>query len=82
MLKSAEQKRPGRIARSLRCLSVQEIIQQESLLWPLFLGIQFIIDVQALFSTHLGWKPIPHNDRTSFDALHAGETAQAEIRTK
>ena len=53
-----------------------------SLFWPLFLGIQFIIDVQALFSTHLGWKPIPHNDCTSFDALHAEEAAQAEIRTE
>ncbi|MBQ7170969.1 MAG: glycosyltransferase family 2 protein [Clostridia bacterium] len=50
-----------------------------SLFWPLFLGIQFIIDVQALFSTHLGWKPIPHSDCTSFDALHAGEAEENKL---
>ncbi len=33
-----------------------------TLLWPLFLLIQFPIDIQALFSRNLGWKPIPHGD--------------------
>ncbi len=33
------------------------------LLFPLFLFIQFILDVQALFSDDLQWKPIPHTGR-------------------
>ena len=41
-----------------------------TLTWPLFIVIQFIMDVQALFSTHLGWKPIPHSDHTSFDNVN------------
>ena len=32
------------------------------LLWPLFLQLQFPIDVWAFFSRNLGWKPIPHKD--------------------
>lgn len=41
-----------------------------ALLWPLFLAIQFIIDVQAFFSLDLDWKPIPHSDRTSFEHVN------------
>ncbi|MBQ7255000.1 MAG: glycosyltransferase family 2 protein [Oscillospiraceae bacterium] len=41
-----------------------------ALTWPLFLAIQFPIDVQAVFSRNLGWKPIPHNDRTSFEEVN------------
>lgn len=41
-----------------------------SLFWPLFLLIQFPIDVQAFFSRNLGWKPIPHKDQTSFDKVN------------
>lgn len=32
-----------------------------TLIWPFFLLIQFPIDIQALFSKNLGWKPIPHD---------------------
>lgn len=39
------------------------------LLFPLFMGIQFLIYTQAFFSRHLGWKPIPHNDVTKIEAL-------------
>lgn len=40
------------------------------LCWPLFLIIEFPIDVQAFFSRNLGWKPIPHSDQTSFDHVN------------
>ena len=40
------------------------------LAWPLFLLIQVPIDVQALLSRHLGWKPIPHKDKTSFEHVN------------
>ena len=32
------------------------------LIWPLFLALQFPMDVQAFFSKNLDWKPIPHED--------------------
>ena len=35
--------------------------------WPLFIMIQFIIDVVALFSKNVGWKTIPHTDTTSIE---------------
>ena len=35
------------------------------LLWPLFIFIEFPIDIQALFSKNLNWKPIPHGDKNS-----------------
>lgn len=38
------------------------------LLWPLFVFIQFPIDLQALFAKNLGWKPIPHGDKKSMQA--------------
>lgn len=40
------------------------------LLWPLFLAIQFIIDLQAFFSLDLEWKPIPHSDQTTFEHVN------------
>lgn len=39
------------------------------LFFPIFMGIQTLIDVQAFFSRHLGWKPIPHDDSTKIEAL-------------
>ena len=42
-----------------------------SLFWPIFLLIQVPIDLQAFFSKNLGWKPIPHNDQTSFNHVNA-----------
>ncbi len=44
-----------------------------SLSWPLFLAIQIPIDVQAFFSKNLGWKPIPHSDKTTFDKVNTVE---------
>ena len=41
-----------------------------SLSWPLFLAIQMPIDVEAFFARNLGWKPIPHNDRTTFEHVN------------
>lgn len=35
-----------------------------SLAFPLFMGLQFPIDVVALFSRNLAWKTIPHKDTT------------------
>ena len=43
------------------------------LLWPLFLMIQFPIDVVALFSKNLAWKTIPHHDTTSIEDVHQTE---------
>ena len=42
-----------------------------TLCWPLFLLIQLPMDVQALFSRHLGWKPIPHKDQTKFENVNS-----------
>ena len=43
-----------------------------TLFWPLFLLIQLPMDIQALFSRNLGWKPIPHKDQTTFEKVNAG----------
>lgn len=45
-----------------------------TLAWPIFLLIQLPIDVQAFFSRHLGWKPIPHKDKTSFEHVNPTES--------
>jgi hypothetical protein len=39
-------------------------------MWPIFLLIQLPMDVQAFFSRNLGWKPIPHNDQTTFEHVN------------
>lgn len=41
-----------------------------TLFWPVFLFLQLPMDVQAFFSKNLGWKPIPHNDQTTFDHVN------------
>jgi len=38
-------------------------------IWPIFILMQFIIDIVALFSRNITWKTIPHNDKTSFKDL-------------
>ena len=40
-----------------------------SLVWPLFLMIQFPIDFVAMCSRNLGWKVIPHDDKTTINTL-------------
>ncbi len=40
------------------------------LIWPLFLAIQFAIDVAALFQRNLAWKTIPHKDITSIEDIN------------
>lgn len=40
------------------------------LFWPLFLMIQVPIDIQAICSKNLAWKPIPHSDKTSFEHVN------------
>lgn len=40
-----------------------------TLVWPLFLAIQFPIDVQAFFSKNLDWKPIPHEDHKTLNSI-------------
>ena len=37
--------------------------------WSSFLIIQFLIDIQAVLSKNLGWKPIPHKDDTRIHNL-------------
>ncbi len=48
------------------------------LLWPLFLMIQLPMDIQAFFSRNLGWKPIPHNDKTSFEHVNPPANGRTE----
>lgn len=38
--------------------------------WPLFILIQYPIDIVALFQKNVGWKVIPHNDTTTFEHLN------------
>lgn len=47
------------------------------LVWPLFLLIQYPMDVVALFQKNIGWKVIPHTDTTSIENLHE-ETKQIQ----
>ena len=47
-----------------------------TLVWPVYLAIQLPIDVQAFFSRNLGWKPIPHNDQTSFE--HVNQSKESD----
>jgi hypothetical protein len=39
--------------------------------WPLFLFLQFPIDIQAFFSKNLGWKTIPHSDNTKVETSYS-----------
>lgn len=39
------------------------------IVWPLFLAIQFLIDIHALFVKNLAWKTIPHKDDTNIEKL-------------
>lgn len=57
-----EHKRIKNVSFPLKVLAV--------LVWPIFLMIQLFMDVQAFFSRHLGWKPIPHKDQTTFDHVN------------
>ena len=52
------------------------------LLWPLFIYIQFPIDVHALLAKNLTWKPIPHSDQTSFDEVNASEKKEDLVNAK
>lgn len=45
--------------------------------WPLFLLLQFPIDVVAVFNKNCGWKTIPHDDTTDFETLN--ETGGSEV---
>ena len=47
-----------------------------TLIWPLFILIQFPIEIVALFSKNLQWKTIPHNDTTDHESLNK-ETQKA-----
>lgn len=49
-----------------------------TLVWPLFLFIQFPIDVVALFNRNCGWKTIPHDDTTDFETLNEVEVNNVE----
>ena len=58
----AERKRIKHVSLKTKILS--------TLLWPLFLLIATPAEFVAIFSKNLGWKPIPHKNRTSFDDLN------------
>ncbi len=50
------------------------------LLFPIFMGLQFPIDVVALFSRNLTWKTIPHTDTTSVEMLSDNKTETIETK--
>ena len=55
--------------------------------WPLFLLIQFPIDVVAVCQKNVGWKVIPHSDTTEHEDLNTeseqnNENKTAETETK
>lgn len=64
-----ERKRIPQVRLSIKILSI--------LLWPLFILIAIPMEVVALFSKNLGWKPIPHTDTTTFENLN--ETPCGEL---
>ena len=68
-----ERKRFPKVSLPIKILSC--------LLWPAFLFLSIPMEVVALFSKNLGWKPIPHSDTTDFDTLNATHT-QAEQNTE
>lgn len=39
------------------------------IVWPLFLMIQWVIDIHALFSKNLSWDVIPHEDNTKIKTI-------------
>lgn len=39
-------------------------------IWPLFILIQYPMDIVALFQKNVGWKVIPHTDTTTFENLN------------
>lgn len=58
-----ERKRIPPVRLSIKILSC--------ILWPAFLFLSIPMEVVALFSKNLGWKPIPHSDTTDFDKLNS-----------
>jgi len=46
------------------------------ILWPAFILLSVPMEIVALFSKNLGWKPIPHNDTTDFDELNRVEESE------
>lgn len=51
------------------------------LLWPVFLLVSFPAEVVAVFKRNIGWKPIPHDDKTTFDHLNKCEGEAEEKDT-
>lgn len=41
-----------------------------ALFYPVFMAIGIPMYIQAFFSKNLGWKPIPHSDRTTFENVN------------
>lgn len=46
------------------------------LLMPFFYMISFLLAFGALFTKNVGWKPIPHEDTTTFEHLNKAEEAK------
>lgn len=65
-----ERKRIPHVRLSVKILSV--------LLWPLFVLVAIPMEIVALFSKNLGWKPIPHTDTTDFDKLNETPCGEPE----
>lgn len=51
-------------------------------LWPFFLLIATPIQVVALFKRNVGWKTIPHKDKTDFERLHGDKAQQQAEESK
>lgn len=50
------------------------IIVTSILLWPFFLFVSTPAEIVALFHKNLKWKPIPHDDSTDIETIHASES--------
>lgn len=50
--------------------------------WPLFLALYFPQEIVAILSKNLGWKEIPHKDKTKHSDLHKTEEKKEEAPIK
>ncbi len=74
LLYTAERKRFPKISLSIKFLS--------TILWPFFLFLSVPAEIVALFTKNVGWKPIPHADKTTFDNLNTTDSIEEQIESK
>ena len=60
-----ERDRIPKMSLSLKIVSI--------VLWPIFLLVSFPSEIVAVCKKEIAWKPIPHQDRTTFDHLNESD---------